>query len=225
VSAARRSSRATARPTRAARPSGEASGGHGARPTSALAAAKPDVPALERFLQSLGVDGARNQEYAVTAALLAELLVEYTSGLREERPMLRPLPYNGRPDEIVSVEGIVVYGLCPHHLVPYLGEVRVRYMPSEQVSGAGAMVRYVRDLARVPRLQEDVTQAIADGVHDFLEPVGVEVWMRARHLCMELRGSGSRARLVTEARRGEPLPPLGSGRGLGIGPTPKRPAR
>ena len=191
------------------------------RPTTPLAAAKPDVQALERFLQSLGVDASRNQEYAVTAALLAELLAEYTSGLREERPMLRPLAYNGRTDEIVSVEGIVVYGLCPHHLVPYLGEVRVRYIPSEQVSGAGAMVRFVRDLARVPRLQEDLTQAIADGVHDFLEPVGVDVRMRARHLCMELRGSGSRARLVTEARRGEPI----SSNGTGSGTAPKRPAR
>lgn len=194
-----------------------------ARPGAPLAAAKPDVQALERFLQSLGVDASRNQEYAVTAALLAELLAEYTSGLREERPMLRPLAYNGRPDEIVSVEGIVVYGLCPHHLVPYLGEVRVRYTPDEQVSGAGAMVRFVRDLARVPRLQEELTQAIADGVHDFLEPAGVEVRMRARHLCMELRGSGSRARLVTVARRGQPLPSNGSSPGSGS--APRRPAR
>ena len=192
------------------------------RPTEPLTAAKPDVQALERFLQSLGVDTSRNQEYAVTAALLAELLAEYTSGLREEPPMLRPLAYNGRPNELVSVEGIVVYGLCPHHLVPYLGEVRVRYVPNEQVSGAGAMVRFVRDLARVPRLQEDLTQAIADGVHDFLEPVGVDVWMRARHLCMELRGSGSRARLVTEARRGELL---SNSTASGSGTSPKRPAR
>ena len=94
-------------------------------------------------------------------------------------------------------------------------------MPKEQVSGAGAMVRFVRDLARVPRLQEDLTQAIADGVHDFLEPIGVEVWIRARHLCMELRGSGSRARLVTEARRGESLSAAPSGSGS----APKRPAR
>jgi GTP cyclohydrolase I len=192
------------------------------RPGSPAVAARPDVQALERYLQSLGVDSSRDPEYAVTAALLSELLVEYTSGLREERPMLRPLAYGGRPGEVVCVEGIVVYGLCPHHLVPYLGEARVRYVPNEQISGAGAMVRFVRDLARVPRLQEDLTQVIADGIHDFLEPVGVEVWVRARHLCMELRGSGSRARLVTEARRGHPLPPASAS---GSGPTPSHPAR
>jgi len=167
----------------------------------------PDVAALERFLRSLGVDAERDPEYSVTAALLAELLAEHTAGLREEPPILRPLAYDGAPGEIVSVEGFTVYGLCPHHLVPYIGKARVRYAPREQISGAGALVRFVRDLARVPRLQETLTKAVADGVHQFLEPAGVEVRIEARHLCMELRGSGSGARLVTEARRGEQLPP------------------
>lgn len=168
--------------------------------------AKPDVVALERYLKSIGVDGDRDPEYSVTAALLSELLVERTSGLRGEPPMLRPLAYTGKAGQLVSLEGFTVYGLCPHHLVPYIGEAGVRYVPREQVAGAGALVRFVRDLARIPMLQESLTQRIADGIHDFLDPAGVQVWMRARHLCMELRGAGSHARLVTEARRGEPLP-------------------
>lgn len=171
------------------------------------AAPTPDVAALERFLQSLGIDSDRDPEYSVTAALLAELLAERTSGLREAPPILRPLAYDGAPGEIVSVEGFTIYGLCPHHLVPYIGKARVRYAPREQICGAGALVRFVRDLARVPRLQETLTKAIAEGVHQFLEPAGVEVRIEARHLCMELRGSGAGARLVTEARRGEQLPP------------------
>lgn len=172
----------------------------------AAPSSKPDVVALERYLKSIGVDGDRDAEYSVTAALLSELLVERTSGLRSETPMLRPIAYAGKPGQVVSLEGFTVYGLCPHHLVPYIAEAGVRYVPREQVAGAGALVRYVRDLARVPRLQEALTEAIADGIHDFLDPAGVQVWMRGRHLCMELRGAGSHARLVTEARRGEPLP-------------------
>ena len=182
--------------------------GHAPAESEPVAAApsKPDVVALERYLKSIGVDGDRDAEYSVTAALLSEILVERTSGLRDERPMLRPLSYTGKPGQVVSLENFTVYGLCPHHLVPYIAEVGVRYAPREQVAGAGALVRFVRDLARVPRLQEALTQAIADGIHDFLDPAGVQVWMRGRHLCMELRGAGSHARLVTEARRGEALP-------------------
>ena len=181
--------------------------GHAPDPEpTAASPAKPDVVALERYLKSIGVDGDRDPEYSVTAALLSELLVERTSGLRGEAPMLRPITYKGKAGQVVSLEGFTVYGFCPHHLVPYIAEAGVRYVPREQVAGAGALVRFVRDLARVPMLQESLTQAIADGIHDFLDPAGVQVWMRGRHLCMELRGAGSHARLVTEARRGEPLP-------------------
>jgi GTP cyclohydrolase I len=167
----------------------------------------PDVAALERFLHSLGVDPERDPEYSVTAALLAELLTERTAGLREEPPVLRPLPYSGRAGETVAIEGIGFYGLCPHHLVPYIGQASVRFTPRGRICGAGALVRLVRQLAQVPRLQENLTQAVADVVERALEPHGVEVTVRARHLCMELKGSGASARLRTEARRGDPIVP------------------
>lgn len=172
----------------------------------------PDVAALARFLHSIGVDPEHDEEYALTAPLLAELLAERTSGLREDPPSLRPLPYRGHPGETVAIEAIHVYGLCPHHLVPYFGEVAVRFVPRNRLAGAGALVRAVRALANVPRLQEDLTQEIADLVERSLAPRGVYVRMTARHLCMELRGAEGRARLVTEARRGEaPAPPESEG--------------
>jgi GTP cyclohydrolase I len=163
----------------------------------------PDIAALERFLHSLGVDPEHDEEYSLTAPLLADLLYERTAGLREDPPTLRPLPYRGHPGETVAIEGIHVYGLCPHHLVPYFGECAVRFVPRNRLCGAGALVRAVRALANVPRLQEDLTQEIADMVERSLAPRGVYVHVVARHLCMELRGAEGRARLVTEARRGE----------------------
>ena len=165
----------------------------------------PDVAALTRFLHSIGVDTEHDEEYSLTAPLLAELMFERTAGLREEPPSLRPLPYRGHPGETVAIEAMYFYGLCPHHLVPYFGEVSVRYVPRQRLCGAGALVRAVRALATVPRLQEDLTQEIADLVERSLEPRGVYVHAAARHLCMELRGAEGRARLVTEARRGEPI--------------------
>lgn len=174
----------------------------------------PDVGALTRFLHSIGVDTEHDEEYSLTAPLLAELLFERTAGLREDPPILRPLPYRGRPGETVAIEAMYFYGLCPHHLVPYFGEVSVRFVPRHRLCGAGALVRAVRALATVPRLQEDLTQEIADLVERSLEPRGVYVHAAARHLCMELRGAEGRARLVTEARRGEPIV-MGTGAGEG----------
>jgi len=101
----------------------------------------PDVAALTRFLHSIGVDTEHDEEYSLTAPLLAELMFERTAGLREEPPSLRPLPYRGHPGETVAIEAMYFYGLCPHHLVPYFGEVSVRYVPRQRLCGAGALVR------------------------------------------------------------------------------------
>jgi len=152
------------------------------------------------------VDADRDPEYGVTAALLAELLFERTAGLRAAAPVIAPLPYRGRPDEIVGMDSIPFYGLCPHHLVPYVGKAHVRIIPGERIAGAGALARSVRDLALVPRLQENLTQALADLIERDLSPLGLSVRVVGRHFCMELRGTGAGARLVTEAHRGAPLP-------------------
>jgi GTP cyclohydrolase I len=180
----------------------------------------PDVAALTRFLHSIGVDTEHDEEYSLTAPLLAELLAERTAGLREDPPTLRPMLYRGRAGETVAIEAMYFYGLCPHHLVPYFGEVTVRFVPRQRLCGAGALVRAVRALATVPRLQEDLTQEIADLVERSLQPRGVYVHVVARHLCMELRGAEGRSRLVTEARRGDPV--VVSAAGLGGGTAQRR---
>ena len=175
----------------------------------------PDVDALERYLVSIGVDGDRDPEYAVTAALLSELMVERTAGLRSAAPTIAPLPYRGREDEVVGMDSIRFYGLCPHHLVPYVGEARIRMIPGERIAGAGALARAVRELALTPRLQETLTQELADTIERDLAPKGFWIRVVGRHFCMELRGSGPGARLVTEARRGDTVPGAPRGRGRG----------
>jgi GTP cyclohydrolase I len=172
----------------------------------AAKAAAPDVAALEQYLTSIGVDGDQDPEYAVTAALLSELLVERTAGLRSAPPVISPLPYRGRPDETVGLESVRFYGLCPHHLVPYIGDASIRMIPGDQIAGAGALARAVRELALIPRLQENLTQAVADLIERDLAPRGLWVRIVGRHFCMELRGTGHSARLVSEARRGAAFP-------------------
>src|SRR6185503_12650985 len=85
--------------------------------------------------------------------------------------------------------------------VPYFGSVSVRYVPTDRICGIGAIARLVRELSCVPRLQESFTQAVADAIERDLEPASVEVEVRARHLCLEMRGVEQRAVFVTEARR------------------------
>ena len=163
----------------------------------------PDYAAFARFLRSLGVSPARDPEYADTASLAGVFFAERTAGLRAGLRSLGTLRYRGRPGATIALESIPVYGLCPHHLAPYFGTVTVRYAPDGRVTGAGSLARLVRDLALVPRLQEDLAEAVADEIDRGLTPRWIEVRVEARHLCLEMRGTQQRAQFVTEARRGD----------------------
>ena len=171
------------------------------RRTTAGRRGATDVAALVRFLKSLGIDPKRDPEYAETAALTAAVLEERTSGLRERVRPIRATRYRGRAGEVVRLDRIPVYGLCPHHLVPYWGSATVRFVPRERICGIGSIARALGDLSRSPRIQEDLTQALADEIERALSPESLEVIVRARHLCLEMRGVEQRALLVTEARR------------------------
>lgn len=161
----------------------------------------PDVASFAKFLRSIGVDPRRDPTFAATAELAADLLARRTAGLREKIRPIQAMPYRGRAGETVAVEEIPVYGLCPHHLVPFFGKVRVSYVPRRSVGGPGSIARLVRDLSLAPRIQEDLTQALADQLQRALKPRSLEVVIRARHLCAELRGVEQKVQFVTEARR------------------------
>jgi GTP cyclohydrolase I len=169
---------------------------------SAPSVGPQSVAAFTSFLRSLGIDPRRDPEYTVTAQLTADFLAERTAALRREPAPLRPSRYRGHAGETVRLEKIPVYGMCPHHLVPYFGSISVRYVPSDRICGIGAIARLVRELACVPKLQEAFTQAVADAIERDLEPLSIEVVVRARHLCLEMRGVEQKAVFVTEAKRG-----------------------
>jgi GTP cyclohydrolase I len=168
---------------------------------SAPGAGPAAVAAFTTFLRSLGIDPRRDPEYTVSAQLTADFLAERTAALRREPSPIRPSRYRGSPGETVRLERIPVYGMCPHHLVPYFGSVSVSYVPTDRICGIGAIARLVREISCAPRLQENLTQAIADAIERDLEPTSIEVIVRARHLCLEMRGVEQKALFVTEARR------------------------
>ena len=161
------------------------------------AAGSADFVALERFLRSIGITPSNDPEYADTARLAGAFLAGRAAGLGAKPHALRALRYRGRPGATVALEAIPVYGLCPHHLVPYFGAATVRYAPRGRVAGAGDLARLVRELARAPRLQEHLTEAVADELDRALTPRSVEVRVEARHLCIEMRGVEQRAQFVT----------------------------
>jgi GTP cyclohydrolase I len=91
-------------------------------------------------------------------------------------------------DEMVLVKDIPFYSLCEHHLAPFFGRVTIGYLPQGKVVGLSKLARVVDAFARRLQVQERLTVQIANCIAAELEPLGVGVLVRARHLCMESRG-------------------------------------
>lgn len=87
--------------------------------------------------------------------------------------------------------------LCAHHLIPFFGKAHVAYIPNEKLAGLSKLPRTVEYFMHDATTQEDLTSAIADFLHEKLDPMGVAVVMKAQHLCMSLRGVQQRNALTT----------------------------
>lgn len=106
-------------------------------------------------------------------------------------------------DEMVIVKDIPFYSKCEHHLADIFGTATVAYIPNGRVVGLSKLSRVVDIFARRLQVQERLTNQIADALHDNLEPLGVGVIIRARHMCMESRGICQQGHhTITSALRG-----------------------
>ena len=156
---------------------------------------------LAAYLQAMGLRLPEG-ELATCAERTAELVASRIRSLHEPLPTVStfPAPASGGA---VKVEDVGFYSLCAHHLVPFFGTVELLYVPSERVIGFGGIARAVDYFSRRPQLQEGFTEELAGFFDSLVSPLGLEVRVCARQLCVELHGHGTQTRYTTTARRGE----------------------
>lgn len=106
-------------------------------------------------------------------------------------------------DEMVIVKDIAVYSKCEHHMADIFGTATIAYIPNGRIVGLSKLSRLVDVFARRLQTQERITVQIADALNDNLQPLGVGVVLRCRHMCMESRGICKQGHeTVTSALRG-----------------------
>lgn len=94
--------------------------------------------------------------------------------------------------------------MCEHHLLPFIGVASIVYLPKKQVLGLSKLARLVDCFARRLQIQERMTQQIAEALFEHVDPVGVLVICKAKHLCCHGRGvRRSRMVFTTTATCGE----------------------
>lgn len=114
----------------------------------------------------------------------------WTSGYDVDWPALLTVFEDGADnvDEMIVVKNIPLYSHCEHHLAAIFGTATVAYIPNGKIVGLSKINRVVDAFARRLQVQERLTTQIADALWNGLNPIGVGVRIKARHLCMESRG-------------------------------------
>jgi GTP cyclohydrolase I len=166
---------------------------------------KPRIEAAVReILAAVGEDPGRDG-LLDTPARVARMYEEIFSGLRGDPDDLLQVTFEADHDEMVMVRDIPLYSHCEHHLIPFLGQAHVAYIPNDEgrVTGLSKLARLVDAYAKRPQVQERLTTQIADEIERTLQPKGVLVVIVAEHLCMSMRGVRKPgATTVTSAVRG-----------------------
>lgn len=90
--------------------------------------------------------------------------------------------------DMVIVSNIPFFSLCEHHLAPFFGTASIGYVPGENIVGLSKLPRTLDHFSKRPQNQERITQQVAKYLMEKLKPKGVGVIIKARHLCVEMRG-------------------------------------
>jgi len=153
---------------------------------------------LSAIGEDVGSEGLRD-----TPARVARMYAELCGGLYEDPKKHIESVFTEQYDEIVLLRDIPFYSLCEHHILPFIGDAHVAYMPTGKVLGVSKLARIVDCFAHRLQTQERLTGQIADYLMQNLKPLGVAVVLHASHSCMTIRGIRKPGSvMVTSALRG-----------------------
>lgn len=154
-------------------------------------------------LEGLGIDlnspHFKETPERITRAYANELFI----GLKKKKFKLTTFPLDEKSEPgMVVLQHIPVKSMCAHHLLPFVGEATVAYIPNHLLCGLSKLSRVVNFFSRKPQVQETLTSEIAQFLNNSLNPKGVGVIIKASHLCMEMRGVDHKGLMTTSSLLG-----------------------
>ena len=67
--------------------------------------------------------------------------------------------------EIIEMDNIQMISLCQHHLLPFIGNVSVKYKPDKKIIGLSKIPKIIEMCSKRLQLQEKLTQNILDNIY------------------------------------------------------------
>lgn len=142
---------------------------------------------VKRLLEAIGED-PEDPELKETPRRIADMYKLCLKGKNVDpaQYLSRPLPTTH--NEMIALQGIDFFSLCPHHLLPWFGKVYIAYIPNGKIVGLSKFYSLVEAVSQRLQLQERMTSTIADLIQENLRPYGTMVVVRALHTCTFIRG-------------------------------------
>ena len=140
------------------------------------------------IISGLGEDVTR-EGLVDTPKRAAKAMRFLTRGYRQDlQELINNAVFTSDTDEMVIVRNIELYSLCEHHMLPFIGQCNVAYLPQGKVLGLSKIARIVDYFSRRLQIQEVLTKQIAECVMNAIDARGVGVVIEAKHMCMMMRG-------------------------------------
>ena len=143
-----------------------------------------ELDAVKTLLRSIGQDTER-EGLLDTPKRYVKFLKEFCT---PDEFNMTTFENEGQKDEMIVVSNIPFFSLCEHHLAPFFGTASIAYIPDKKIVGLSKIPRTLDKFARKPQNQERITNDVANYLMEQLGAKGVGVVIKARHLCVEMRG-------------------------------------
>ena len=139
---------------------------------------------IERLFDFIGEDATR-EGLVDTPQRYVKFMEQF---LTPDKFEMTTFANEGGSDEMIIVANIPFFSLCEHHLAPFFGSASIAYIPTDIIVGLSKLPRTLDMFARRLQNQERITSQVAAWINAYLHPKGVGVILKARHLCVEMRG-------------------------------------
>lgn len=143
---------------------------------------------VKQLLVELGEDPGR-EGLKKTPMRVAKSLSFLTRGYRQNlKAVVNGAHFTSGTNHMVILKDIELYSMCEHHMLPFYGKCAIGYISKGKVLGISKLARIVDMFARRLQIQERMTEEIANAIMAEAKADGVGVVIKAKHLCMMMRG-------------------------------------
>ena len=143
---------------------------------------------VRELLVELGEDPER-EGLKKTPQRVAKSLTFLTRGYRQNlKAVVNGAKFTSGTNHMVILKDIELDSMCEHHMLPFYGKCAIGYISKGKVLGVSKLARIVDRYARRLQIQERMTEEIANAIMQEAGAEGVGVVIKAKHLCMMMRG-------------------------------------